>query len=38
VDQFYKDNPDKLKTSVIEVVLRQCTTVCPPEMKSGEKK
>ncbi|MEW6657752.1 MAG: hypothetical protein AB1424_03740 [Thermodesulfobacteriota bacterium] len=38
VDQFYKDNPDKLQTSVIEVVLRQCTTVCPPESKSGEKK
>jgi len=38
VDKFYKDNPDKLKTSVIEVVLRRCTTICPPEMKGGEKK
>jgi hypothetical protein len=38
VDQFYKDNPDKLETSVIEVVLRRCTPVCPPEMKGGEKK
>ncbi len=31
VDKFYQDHPDKLKTSVIEVVLRQCTTVCPAE-------
>ncbi len=38
VDKFYKDNPDKMKTSVIEVVLRQCTSVCAPEMKAGGKK
>jgi hypothetical protein len=38
VDKFYKDNPNKLETTVIEVVLRQCTTVCPPEVKSGGKK
>ena len=39
VDKFYKKNPDKMKTSVIEVILRQCTTVCPPQKKSkGEKK
>jgi len=38
VDKFYRDNPDKFKTSVIEVILRRCTTVCPPELKSGEKK
>ena len=38
VDKFYKDNPDKLQTSVIEVVLRRCTTVCPPEIKGGGKK
>lgn len=38
VDKFYKNNPDKLQISVIEVVLRQCTTVCPPEMKAGGKK
>jgi hypothetical protein len=31
VDKFYQDHPDKVKTSVIEVVLRQCTTVCPAE-------
>ena len=38
VDKFYKDNPDKMQTSVIEVILRRCTTVCPPEMKNGGKK
>jgi len=38
VDKFYKDHPDKLQTSVIEVILRQCTTVCPPETKGGVKK
>ncbi|MHB8068314.1 MAG: hypothetical protein ACYDIC_10495 [Desulfobaccales bacterium] len=38
VDKFYQDNPDKMRTSVIEVVLRQCTSVCPPEMKTGGKK
>ena len=38
VDKFYKENPDKLQTSVIEVILRRCTKVCPPETKSGGKK
>lgn len=38
VDKFYKENPDKMQTSVIEVILRRCTTVCPPEMKNGGKK
>jgi hypothetical protein len=31
VNQFYQENPGKLNTPVIEVVLRQCTKVCPPE-------
>jgi hypothetical protein len=35
VDKFYKENPDKLNTSVIEVVLRRCTKVCPPETGGG---
>jgi len=35
VDQFYKENPDKMKTSVLEVVLQRCTKYCPPQMKSG---
>jgi hypothetical protein len=38
VDKFYQQNPDKLKTSVIEVVLRRCTSACPPESPSGAKK
>ncbi len=38
VDKFYKENPDKLQTTVIEVILRRCTTVCPPEIKGGGKK
>jgi hypothetical protein len=29
VDTFYRENPDKLNTSVVEVVLRRCTNVCP---------
>jgi hypothetical protein len=37
VDKFYKENPDKLRTSVLEVVLQRCTTVCPPQTKSGGK-
>jgi len=31
VDAYYQENPDKLNTSVIEVVLRRCTNACPPE-------
>jgi hypothetical protein len=30
VDKFYKDNPSKLSTTVLEVILIRCTTVCPP--------
>ena len=39
VDQFYKENPGKLKTPVIEVVLQRCTKLCavPPPAK-GQKK
>jgi hypothetical protein len=33
VDKFYQANPDKMGATVIEVVLRRCTTVCPPEAK-----
>lgn len=38
VDKYYQENPDKRQTSVIEVVLRQCTALCPPEPKAAEKK
>jgi hypothetical protein len=38
VDKFYKENPDKMQRSVIEVVLRQATSVCPPETGAAGKK
>ncbi len=38
VDAYYQENPGKLDTSVIEVVLRRCTNVCPPEGGAREKK
>ncbi len=38
VDKFYQDNPTKLNTTVIEVILQRCTTVCPPEQGGGLKK
>jgi divalent metal cation (Fe/Co/Zn/Cd) transporter len=38
VDKYYQENPNKMKTSVIEVVLRRCTALCPPETKAAEKK
>ncbi len=37
VDAFYQHQPDKLKTPVIEVVLRRCTALCPPEIGAPEK-
>lgn len=37
VDKFYKENPGKLSTSVLEVVLMRCTKACPPGM-AGVKK
>lgn len=37
VDGFYKENPDKLDTTVLEVIIKRCTTVCPPGM-AGVKK
>lgn len=38
VDAYYQENPGKLNTSVIEVVLRRCTNACPPESGAREKK
>jgi hypothetical protein len=38
VDAYYRENPEKLNTSVIEVILRCCTTVCPPEPGAKGKK
>ena len=38
VDKFYQDNPGKLNTSVIEVILVRCAKVCPPGYDTGVKK
>jgi hypothetical protein len=35
VDRFYRENPGKLDTPVIEVVMRRCTKLCPPETSRG---
>jgi hypothetical protein len=37
VDDYYRENPGKLDTPVIEVMLRRCTKLCPPEPKGGGK-
>lgn len=37
VDQYYQENPDRLNKSVIEVVLRSSTKLCPPEKKGSVK-
>jgi hypothetical protein len=36
VDKYYKENPSKLDTPVITVILQRCTKLCPPP--AGEKK
>ena len=38
VDKFYKEKQDNLKMPVIDVVLRQCTKLCPPEAPATVKK
>jgi hypothetical protein len=38
VDKYYQENPNKTNTSVIEVVLRRCTALCPPEPQGGATK
>lgn len=38
VDKYYKDNPQKMVTPVIEVVLLKCTKLCPPEPAAEKKK
>ena len=38
VDKFYKDNPKKMKTTVIEVVLQRCTKLCSVPPPAGGKK
>jgi hypothetical protein len=31
VDKYYKENPGKMDTPVIEVILRKCTSLCQPK-------
>jgi hypothetical protein len=38
VDKFYKENPGKLKTPVIEVLLQRCTKLCIVEPPAKGKK
>jgi len=38
VDKFYKENPDKITTPVVEVVVRQCTSLCKPVAPAGSPK
>jgi len=33
VNKYYADNPGKVGTTVIEVILKRCTSVCPPALK-----
>ena len=32
VDKFYQENPGKLDTTVLEVMVMKCTNACPPGM------
>ena len=32
VDKFYQENPGKLDTTVLEVMVMKCTKACPPGM------
>jgi hypothetical protein len=38
VDKYYKENPAKMNTAVVEVILRRSTKLCPPEPPAPEKK
>ena len=38
VDKYYQENPGKMTTPVVEVILRRCTKVCPPETSAEKKK
>lgn len=38
VETFYQQNPGKLKTPVMEVILMKCTKLCSPEPTSKEVK
>ncbi len=38
VDKFYKDNPAKLSTPVITVIMERCTKLCKVAPPAGKKK
>jgi hypothetical protein len=38
VDKYYQENPGKMTTPVVEVILRNCTKLCPPETSAEKKK
>jgi len=38
VDNYYKQNPGKMSTTVLEVILRSSTKLCPPETAAEKKK
>jgi hypothetical protein len=38
VDKFYQENPGKMKTPVIEVLMQRCTKLCPVVPPAKEKK
>lgn len=38
VDKFYQENSGKMNTPVIEVIMRRCTKLCPPEAPIHEPK
>ncbi len=38
VDKYYKEHPDKATTPVVEVVLRECTSMCKPGAQAAPKK
>lgn len=38
VDKYYKENPGKMNTPVVEVVLRQCTALCKPQAPAAAPK
>jgi hypothetical protein len=38
VDNYYQQNPSKMSTPVLEVILRSSTKLCPPEAPAQQKK
>ena len=38
VNKYYKENPTKLSTTVLEVIVIRCTKACPPGMGAGAMK